>query len=732
MNQCKEGTSATKDKLLVPLSRRGLVDRSSSSSSSQKRRKNTNHISRTSNDLRGDTAPAFLYSFISKIGNNLGSWFISAKLTRHENRYEYTALEADTNSHERLESERKARQRAESACLHYLRFCPRYALIQHLNDIGSRVGKHWFVVKDSSIKTERLLTLTPQSQGSPIEYDQSVRHVIMDLFLALQHPYIYPILDLEFIEANVQKKNANIIVVLPFNNKGSLKDLIYKTCWHDEWADKYSQRSKGLPISQIQRLGRQILEALLFLHERDYSFSFHLHSGNVILQNGVARLSGLENPLLGFVSRIYPVIVKNPLLQNDPFTVDVICFGHILFEMAAGYELTEPEPSAASMVDIGHLKQVVDVLNFIFKNPKKRIPSVEELLINDFFRNIDLREMRAISLPVLQVKLKQQSIELLGKIKKHQVKLIQMRKIQKHKSCETPASSSSSSSSPPPPPPPPPPMNADCSSTTQEGEDSYHFLTTMELLNVHVAMLLFISEAKKPTRLPKSTVKKNKKKDSFIVSDSSSVTEDDGITVYHRVLTERIKADVAKLTPRRSVKKKINQLDDGIFTPYIISRRSDTSYSDSSDKENNHSPIRIEKKYSVDRTIKPKFSSDSEKSCRSSSYHSDTDSFKSATDELSPILKPSSRNILEKDLSWCFSEKETSCESEADDEKTADPSTPVNVSSRKSSVSTPITFRLNNLKKLTPIPQRLSTSDERHESWLFLRSLSGKCYPLVI
>lgn len=97
-----------------------------------------------------------------------------------------------------------------------------------INSKGSRVGKHWFVVKDSSIKTERLLTLTPQSQGSPIEYDQSVRHVIMDLFLALQHPYIYPILDLEFIEANVQKKNANIIVVLPFNNKGSLKDLIYK------------------------------------------------------------------------------------------------------------------------------------------------------------------------------------------------------------------------------------------------------------------------------------------------------------------------------------------------------------------------------------------------------------------------------------------------------------------------------------------------------------------------
>lgn len=94
--------------------------------------------------------------------------------------------------------------------------------------LGSRVGKHWFVVKDSSIKTERLLTLTPQSQNSPIIYNQTTRRIILDLFLALQHPYIYPILDLEFIEGSAQNKNANIIVVLPFNNKGSLKDLIYK------------------------------------------------------------------------------------------------------------------------------------------------------------------------------------------------------------------------------------------------------------------------------------------------------------------------------------------------------------------------------------------------------------------------------------------------------------------------------------------------------------------------
>lgn len=42
-------------------------------------------------------------------------------------------------------------------------------------------------------------------------------------------------------------------------------------------------------MSQIQRLGRQILEALLFLKEKKFPHDCNLHSGNVILQNGVAR-----------------------------------------------------------------------------------------------------------------------------------------------------------------------------------------------------------------------------------------------------------------------------------------------------------------------------------------------------------------------------------------------------------------------------------------------------------
>ncbi|KDR12072.1 hypothetical protein L798_13376 [Zootermopsis nevadensis] len=209
---------------------------------------------------------------------------------RHGGRYEYTALEADSTVHERMELERKSRERAQNACQHYLRSCSRYALLHHLNDIGSRVDKHWFVVNDTSMKTERLLTLVPLSPNCAIECNANTRSTILELFLALQHPYIYPVLDLDFRDVSGQ---TYVILVLPFNNRGSLKDLIYKVRnpfrWQDDWSQKYGQRSAGLPVSQVQRLGRQILEALVFLKNRGFPPCSHLHSGNIILQNGVAR-----------------------------------------------------------------------------------------------------------------------------------------------------------------------------------------------------------------------------------------------------------------------------------------------------------------------------------------------------------------------------------------------------------------------------------------------------------
>jgi PX domain-containing protein kinase-like protein len=88
------------------------------------------------------------------------------------------------------------------------------------------VEKHWFVVRDTSIKTERLLTLMQvRGAGGPIALTQSNRETLQELFVNLQHPYIYPVLDVDFAELSGR---LHVIAVLPLNQKGSLKDFIYK------------------------------------------------------------------------------------------------------------------------------------------------------------------------------------------------------------------------------------------------------------------------------------------------------------------------------------------------------------------------------------------------------------------------------------------------------------------------------------------------------------------------
>lgn len=107
------------------------------------------------------------------------------------------------------------------------------------------------------------------------------------------------------------------------------------------------------------------------------------------------RLAGLENTLLGFNSRIHSVVWRRARLS--PNSVDIICFGHVLFEMSAGYELNASEPSPGHLqLDLERCPQVAEVLELIFHDPEGRYPTIEELLMHDLFRNIDLREMRMI------------------------------------------------------------------------------------------------------------------------------------------------------------------------------------------------------------------------------------------------------------------------------------------------------------------------------------------------
>jgi hypothetical protein len=149
-------------------------------------------------------------------------------------------------------------------------------------------------------------------------------------------------------------------------------------------------------LFQVQCLGRQILEGLLFLRNRYFPPFYHLHAGNVIIQNGVARLAGLENPLLG-------------LLPRAPSAPETLAFGYLLFEMTAGYQLPKPPSPAHLELELERAPKVADALGLIFQS--SRTPTLEELVCCELFRGVELRELRGAS--IIQVRSSPEVIELL-------------------------------------------------------------------------------------------------------------------------------------------------------------------------------------------------------------------------------------------------------------------------------------------------------------------------------
>ncbi|XP_026834231.1 serine-rich adhesin for platelets isoform X3 [Drosophila erecta] len=339
-------------------------------------------------------------------------------------KYQYSALDSGNGIVERSPRERAQREKALNATQEWIQGANgRYEVIAHLDEIGSRHGKNWFLVTDASVRTDRLQTLLPLPADcvafEDLPPNESAREILMELLGSLHHPYIYPVLDLGFLRNSSYNYAC---LVTPFNSRGSLKDLIYKAQWNEPWARKYTRKPNGLPVSQVQRLGRQILEALLFLKERGFPLHGHLHSGNVILQNGAARLSGLENGLLGLSSRINAVMWSRSVTEIE--NVDIVCFGHLLYEMCTGQELTTPKPSMRVLeMELQHypqIGQILEILGLIFEPPSGVCPSVEDLVLCDLFRSIDLRELRGPCFSTIKPSLSRSTLNLLQAVKKRQ------------------------------------------------------------------------------------------------------------------------------------------------------------------------------------------------------------------------------------------------------------------------------------------------------------------------
>lgn len=106
----------------------------------------------------------------------------------------------------------------------------------HLDDIGCRPNKNWFLLNDTTVRTDRLMSLVQLPADcvalEEMPPSECPKGVLMELLASLQHPYIYPVLDLGIFFTN---QTPYACLVMPFNVRGSLKDLIYKVSTDGLW-----------------------------------------------------------------------------------------------------------------------------------------------------------------------------------------------------------------------------------------------------------------------------------------------------------------------------------------------------------------------------------------------------------------------------------------------------------------------------------------------------------------
>ncbi|EDS43497.1 slowpoke binding protein [Culex quinquefasciatus] len=320
--------------------------------------------------------------------------------TRHNVRYQYTALDSGIGAPDRSPRERAARDRAFTACQDWLQHTGgRYESIAHLDDIGSRPSKHWFLLNDCTRGSS-----LADSVCSGVAHSGHLRgNAIKQQPFKRKTDHKPPTLSTCRHNVRYQYTALDSGIGAPDRSprERAARDRAFTAC--QDWLQHTGGRYES--IAHLDDIGSRPSKHWFLLNdctagwERGIPSHGHLHSGNVILQNGVARLSGLENGLLGLNSRVNAIVWSRSAPDID--NIDVVCFGHLLFEMCAGYELTSPQPTPGHyQLDLERYPQVVDVLQMIFESPDGRYPTVEELVLCDIFRNIDLRELRGTCVPV--------------------------------------------------------------------------------------------------------------------------------------------------------------------------------------------------------------------------------------------------------------------------------------------------------------------------------------------
>uniref|UniRef100_A0A8D3DAL5 PX domain containing serine/threonine kinase n=1 Tax=Scophthalmus maximus TaxID=52904 RepID=A0A8D3DAL5_SCOMX len=247
----------------------------------------------------------------------------------------------------------------------------KWEVLEPLRDIGWRIRKKYFLIKNKEQPKERYLLSWVDLGPDKFLSDKDLQSA-MKLLTSLSVPYLCPLLFSSTSESSA-------LLIRPFSERGSLRDHICKAKPRESYLRKYCnpKKSQGLELSQIKLYGRQILEGLKLLHDGGV-FHGHLHTSNVIVDEGVCRLMDVENGMLGVPSALRPSFT--PLRKiNTTEGVDVFCFGHLLYEMTYG---RPPDSVPLDQYPAAPYTAVVSVLQSILSTEacKSGMPTVSSRL----------------------------------------------------------------------------------------------------------------------------------------------------------------------------------------------------------------------------------------------------------------------------------------------------------------------------------------------------------------
>jgi len=261
----------------------------------------------------------------------------------------------------------------------YLELGPYIPLIQITPRFGSRSAKGYAWIGE--VKSPNLLSVVAKENAFASLTNDTIASFFGVIFESIQHPFIYPV---EHSEYNKEKDCAFILRL--HSTEGSIKDLIHKKEPNGTYLSRYlNPLNEGLNLQDIRIYGRQILEAIKFLISLEIPV-LHLHTGNIILSQGVCRLTDFENAVLGLTPHYYHQIKYwNRCVTCEDVTV--FLFGVVLFEMATGSEFH------VTSYDISRIQsEILREITSSILSPSTNLPSVQDLLTLPFFREVQLNE----------------------------------------------------------------------------------------------------------------------------------------------------------------------------------------------------------------------------------------------------------------------------------------------------------------------------------------------------